>query len=633
MSAPGELDVLEAPGADRAVADVHSGAAELDAAASTLSQSVASWIVLAVPLLIVMVGAWNYRWVQEDALIDFRIINNVMAGHGPVFNVGERVEAYSDPLWLFTIAGFHKVFPFLTLEWLSVLFGLFGTAAGVILSGRAIQRFGSTRSDGVIIPVGLVIFSVVAGVWEFATSGLEMGMVFGWIGLSFWLLVRVERRRTSAVICGFVVGLGSLIRPELILMAFVILVGLAVVVASPGWKGSASLWHRWIAPLVAAAILPALYELFRMAYFGMLVSNSSLAKSAAGSDIPQGAYYVWNFVSTYALWAPFLLVLPLMIPRTWRWWSTGDYAGCAVVATPVVAGLVDALYVLHLGGDYMESRLLLPGFFCLCIVVYVQASQFRSILIIPLVGVAVWATMGVGWFRYDLGNAWDHNMHDERGNWIADTGEPHPIDVSGYLRLVALGPVLKEKAEATQPGSQSMLVLSNPGAIFILPSNRTPTSTLDKTETTYIGATAKSARSSLPFRFVLNLDNIGAIAYLAGPQVYIYDALSLANPIGSHTTIAVRGIPGHEKSIGPQWMIARFGTSGETYSTSKWLSSPLAIAAARSALDCRPLSAYLHAITAPLTFSQAMANIVHAPTFTTMTFSPDPNDAKQQLCR
>ena len=51
------------------------------------------WWPVLVPVVIVLVGAWLYRWVDEDAFINFRIIDNLFAGHGLVFNVGERVEA------------------------------------------------------------------------------------------------------------------------------------------------------------------------------------------------------------------------------------------------------------------------------------------------------------------------------------------------------------------------------------------------------------------------------------------------------------------------------------------------------------------------------------------------------------
>ena len=122
----------------------------------------ASWLVLSVPAVVVLAGAWSYRWVQDDAFINFRIIANLLAGHGPVFNVGERVEAYSDPLWVFLLAGLHEVLPFISLEWLSVLLGLVGTGVGVILGGRAIPRLGASRGSDLVIPIGLLIFSVVA---------------------------------------------------------------------------------------------------------------------------------------------------------------------------------------------------------------------------------------------------------------------------------------------------------------------------------------------------------------------------------------------------------------------------------------------------------------------------------------
>ena len=96
------------------------------------------WWPVLVPVIIVLVGAWLYRWVDEDAFINFRIIDNLLAGHGLVFNLGERVEVDSDPLWLFTLTGLHEILPFVALEWLSVILGLFCTGAGFLTGGRAI---------------------------------------------------------------------------------------------------------------------------------------------------------------------------------------------------------------------------------------------------------------------------------------------------------------------------------------------------------------------------------------------------------------------------------------------------------------------------------------------------------------
>lgn len=141
----------------------------------------------------------------------------------------------------------------------------------------------------------------------------------------------------------------------------------------------------------------------------------------------------------------------------------------------------------------------------------------------------------------------------------------------------------------------------------------------------------RAATSTLPFRLVVNLTNIGVIAFASGSQVYVFDNLSLANPIGSHTIVERRGRPGHEKAIGPVWMIARFGLPGEQFQASEV--STRSIAAARKALGCQPLSSYLHAITSPLTLSQAFSNMTRSLTYTTMSFSSDPIKAERQLCQ
>ncbi|MDP7573157.1 MAG: hypothetical protein QF391_16270, partial [Myxococcota bacterium] len=39
-------------------------------------------------------------WVSDDAFITFRVIDNFVHGYGLRWNVDERVEVYTHPLWL-----------------------------------------------------------------------------------------------------------------------------------------------------------------------------------------------------------------------------------------------------------------------------------------------------------------------------------------------------------------------------------------------------------------------------------------------------------------------------------------------------------------------------------------------------
>jgi arabinofuranosyltransferase len=576
------------------------------------------WWPVLVPLLIVVVGAWLYRWVDEDAFIDFRMIDNLLAGHGLVYNLGERVEVDSDPLWIFTLAGLHEVFPFVALEWLSVLLGLVCTAGGFLAGGRASQSLGRSRQELSVFPLGLLMASVVAGVWEFATSGLEMSMVFLWLGSSFLMLVRVEQRRRRAWPTALVMGLGVLIRPELILMSAVFVIALLVVVSAPGWSPASGRIRRCLPPIAAAVALPLAYQVFRMCYFALLVPNTGLAKAGVSAWWTQGLTYLWNFVAPYTLWLPLLLAVPFVAQRVAAWWRTGDRLGVVVLVTPLMAGAADVLYVVYIGGDYMHARLLLPGFFAICLPIFFSARQLRSALVVPLVGIAVWGVVCVGWLRFVPPKVTSLNpqtvfISNERNSWISATHNAHPITAADYRTALSgeAGRIFGQLARRVPRGEKELLIITNPYA---------PIDT----------SSVSPAESSLPFKLAVNVPAIGVIGYIAGPQVYVFDEFSLANPVGSHTIVTKHARPGHEKYIGPAWMVARFGTPG--WKPGPGDPSPASVNAARSAMDCEPLRSYLRAITAPLTMSRALHNFTQSFGYTTMSFSAIPSVAATQLC-
>jgi len=204
-------------------------------------------------------------------------------------------------------------------------------------------------------------------------------------------------------------------------------------------------------------------------------------------------------------------------------------------------------------------------------------------------------------------------ISNERSSWVAATGVAHPVTAGDYARALSgrAGAVLAAAARRVPAGHQEVLVVTNP----FLPIDP---------------AAARPARSALPFRLAVDLPAIGVIGFLAGPDVYIFDEYSLANPIGSHTTIVHHARPGHEKLIGPSWMLGRFGVPGSTAVPGG--PSAASVAAARAAITCDPLRAYLAAVTGRLTVARLVANIGDSLSFTTMQFSADPRVAVVQLC-
>jgi len=205
---------------------------------------------------------------------------------------------------------------------------------------------------------------------------------------------------------------------------------------------------------------------------------------------------------------------------------------------PIVVGLVQVLYVVRVGGDYMHARLLLPGFFAICLPIFVTARQARSWIALPMVGIVVWAAVCAGWLRFVPPKVTSLNpqtvfISNERNSWISATGNPHPIRASDYDKALSgsAGTLLAHLAAQVSPGRQRLLVITDPFAP--------------------IGGLATfPARSDLPSPWRSNVPAIGVIGYLSGPDVYLFDSYSLANPIGSHTQVVRHARPGTKSTSG-----------------------------------------------------------------------------------
>jgi arabinofuranosyltransferase len=222
-----------------------------------------AWAVLAVPALIATVAGWLHRWTFDDGFIYFRVVDQIRAGNGPVFNVGERVEVATGTAWLAILTIADIVSP-LRLEWTAVILGITATAAGVAFATAGayqIARVGNPAARW-IVPFGSMVFVSVTAIWFWTTAGVETGLTIAWLGASWWILARWSLAATGSVttLAAVVLGAGWLIRPDMVLFSvafFVLLVGF-------GWAKGA----RRDAVRIAGAMLalPVAYQVFRMGY-------------------------------------------------------------------------------------------------------------------------------------------------------------------------------------------------------------------------------------------------------------------------------------------------------------------------------------------------------------------------------
>ena len=130
-------------------------------------------------------GAWQRRWIADDGLIVLRTVRNLLAGNGPVFNAGERVEANTSTLWtyLMYLGGWSAVrCGWSTWRW---RWRWCCQRAGVVLLMLGAARLYAPSLQGrraLLLPAGALVYIAVPPARDFATSGLENGLVLAYLG-------------------------------------------------------------------------------------------------------------------------------------------------------------------------------------------------------------------------------------------------------------------------------------------------------------------------------------------------------------------------------------------------------------------------------------------------------------------
>jgi len=144
-------------------------------------------------------------------------------------------------------------------------------------------------------------------------------------------------------------------------------------------------WRRRLRFVAVALAAPAAYQLFRMGYYGALVANTAIAKEGTRVRWQRGWRYFLDFVEPYWLVVPFVAVLvggyaPLTLALDDRErrarWTVGAF---------LLAALVNAAYVITVGGDYEHARLLLPALFAVCSPIAVIPATRRFLASLALV--------------------------------------------------------------------------------------------------------------------------------------------------------------------------------------------------------------------------------------------------------
>ena len=324
------------------------------------------------PWLALLAWLTSVSWfLTDDAFISFRYVRNLLNGHGLVFNAGERVEGYSNFLWVLELAAIWRLLdirPEHAAPWLSVLF----TAGTLALMLWLIARLPGLRMRGLVswMALGFVCGSATFAVWT-SGGGLETRQFTFFIVLAVVCLSLYRNRRWGLLAASASLALASLTRPEGPLIAaccFAWFGALQLLDALNGLRRDAETqdvsiveaiaaisrridWRGLVCLIAPFALIVGAHFLFRYAYYGEWLPNTYYAKHVR-PWYESGFKYLWAAAIETGLY----LLLPLAwgaLRARWRGWRDASDDGYALILLIVAAHM---LYLARIGGDYFGFR-------------------------------------------------------------------------------------------------------------------------------------------------------------------------------------------------------------------------------------------------------------------------------------
>lgn len=425
------------------------------------------------PLVIALLSVFfiillRRAWISDDAFITFRTVDNFINGYRLTWNITERVQSYTHPLWMLLLSLLY----FFTHE---IYFTSLALSIGLSLVTLVLlTRFFALPAA---VPFGIFALLLSKAFVDFSTSGLENPLSHLLIVLFFILFFR--RQTVDHGWLGrlsLLASLGMVTRMDLALV-FLPALGFAF------WRVHSKKSLLW---LVFGQLPFILWELFATFYYGFPFPNTAYAKLntgiASADYIRQGLFYLLNAVQFDPI-TPLVILFGLVAGFLKR----GDRRVLALA----IACLSYLLYIVKVGGDFMSGRFLtVPLLLAVLILARMDFSRLPVISSLVLYG----AMLAVGL------NAVNPTVR------INDLG---PID-SGPIHLWDHG-ILDER-------------LLYYGGTGLLNARR------DEPMPTFYWA-IEGEKMRVAGRKVADNYGIGMFAFRAGPQVYVLDKLALADPL------------------------------------------------------------------------------------------------------
>jgi len=439
-------------------------------------------------------------WVSEDAFITLRYVDNFIKGYGPVFNIAERVEGFTHPLWFAFLAFFRWIG--LSPKGAAIIPALMTSFAALYFLFFKIRIREDAGTASFLNPAAAILIGTSAFI-DFGTSGLETSLSYLLLVL-YAKFILENRWMQQPVITGLIVSFLTLTRPDFGIFLVLLFVLYLYEIAT-----KKMLMKHLVRFLVFPVLLVGGYQIFRMGYYAALFPNPFYTKSGSGAYWSQGLKYLWDFCQGSLF--PVVIVLILFIFFSIR--QKGNLKNRLLV---LFSGMLHGFFVIRGGGDFMHGRFLLPAFL---LVVLSQTGVFdrfldkKTAFKIACVAVCLiffFSSLSVTPLQ-KRGQPFHNNISDERFFYYKDN---------------------------------------------IIPLKHLFTDTMILMWKT-IGINYRDLARKAELNIRIAYKNVGFTGFYASPKVYVLDELGLTDPVVSRIVLTQRKRPGHEKNAPFGYLISR----------------------------------------------------------------------------
>lgn len=285
-----------------------------------------------------VIAGERYYVLFDDVMISMRYAKNLAGGLGPVWNPGERVEGYSNPLWVGIMALIHLLpLPVSKISLGVQILGMLLLAANLWVVKKVADELVENPLVG-LLAAGVTAFYVPLNNW--GLQGMEVSLLVLMTGCAAWLAIRVVKTGLFTGWLYLFLGIATLVRIDMA-VPFVTILGYLV------WQDVPNRRRHLVWGLATLVVFLGGQTLLRLWYYGEIFPNTYYLK-VTGLPLwfraARGAYVYWQFLWT-TNW--FLYLLPVIFILTRR-----ERFGVLLVGL----FLAQSAYSIYVGGDAWEHR-------------------------------------------------------------------------------------------------------------------------------------------------------------------------------------------------------------------------------------------------------------------------------------